>query len=414
MVWLHSIWLAVEDEGEYGKLAAWILEECPDNCKLVDEENDIHIAIIEVNKWHDWVKIHRFRKRNKGCRVIPLLDPSLLHTSPLAIEFKLTYLLVKSVKKRIFLRTLKRAVDEIESENTRFAESEEVFHHFHSEQALGSNALPFKEAFLRKLLSGDVKTEEELLQSRFFLPGEAVPNVVCFIQGFVRCPAKRMQEGWQARVVIQEFLKKQFEGYQVTFLSYRKHLLMLIQVPTEYGSLQHWKDGEGRILETIESLENEYGIQLYIGVGSIYREPLLLHHSYKEACKARWTSPYERLQLRYFEEITKDMQIQKCIEYISQYCTDDLSIKQVADQINLSVPYFSRIFKQETGRSFVEYVTFVRMQRGVWMLRHTDHTVEAIAEELGYNTPNYFSGTFKKYVGLSPRDYRATEEIIFV
>ncbi|WP_102261276.1 helix-turn-helix domain-containing protein [Mesobacillus jeotgali] len=411
---MHSIWLGVEDEGEYGKLAAWILEECQENCELVNEENDIHLAIIEVNKWHDWIKIHRFRKRNNGCRIIPLLDPSLLHTSPLAIEFKLTYLLVKSVKKRIFLRTLKRAVEEIESENTRFAESEESFHHLDADQGIARNALPYREAFLRRLLSGDVKTEEELLQSRFFLSEEAVPNVVVFIQGFVRCPAGRIQEGWQAPTVIQEFLKKEFEGDQLTFLSYRKHLLMLLQVPSEYGSLKHWKEGEARLLETIESLESEYGIQLYIGVGSVYREPLLLHHSYKEACKARRTSPYERLQLRYFEEITKDVQIQKCAEYISQYCTEDLSIKQVADQINLSVPYFSRIFKQETGRSFVEHVTFVRMQRAVWMLRHTDHTVEAIAEELGYNTPNYFSGTFKKYVGLSPRDYRATEEIIFV
>ncbi|WP_226086786.1 helix-turn-helix domain-containing protein [Mesobacillus sp. S13] len=411
---MHSIWLGVEDEGEYRKLAAWILEECQENCKLVDEENDIQIAIIEVNKWHDWVKIHRFRKRNKNCRIIPLLDPSLLHTTPLAIEFKLTYLLVKSVKQRVFIRTLKRAVEEIESENTRYIESEEVFQFFDAAQAAGRNTLPFREAFLRRLLSGEVKTEEELLQSRFFLPGEAVPNVVCFIQGFVRCPAKRMQEGWQAPMVIQDYFKKQFEGNQLTFLSYRKHLLMLLQVPSEYGSLKHWKEREERILETIESLEKEYGIQLYIGVGSVYREPLLLHHSYKEACKARRTSPYERLQLRYFEDITMDTQIQKCADYISQYCTDDLSIKQVADQINLSVPYFSRIFKQETGRSFVEYVTFVRMQRAVWMLRHTDHTVEAIAEELGYNTPNYFSGTFKKYVGLSPRDYRATEEIIFI
>jgi AraC-like DNA-binding protein len=50
----------------------------------------------------------------------------------------------------------------------------------------------------------------------------------------------------------------------------------------------------------------------------------------------------------------------------------------------------------------------------VWLLRHTNHTIEWIAEELGFNTPNYFSGTFKKYVGLSPREYRATEEIIFV
>jgi two-component system, response regulator YesN len=414
---VYSIRLAVEDRDEYGKLADWIAGEFPETCRLAEEEfPDLgsQIAIIEVSKWHDWVKIHRFRKRNTRCRIIPLLDPALLHTSPLAIEFKLTYLLVKSVKKHIFIRTLKRAIGELASENARFMDTDELFHQLDLEQSAERNTLPYQEAFLRQLMAGDVKTEEELLQSRFFLPGEAVPNVVCFIQGLVRCPAKREEEGWQAPTVIQEFFRNQFQGYQLSFLSYRKHLLMLLQVPSDYGSMKHWKEGEERILSTIDDLEKEYGIQLYIGVGSVYREPLLLHHSYKEACKARRTSPYERLSLRYFEEIPKDVQIQKCTDYIAQYCTEDLSIKQVADQINLSVPYFSRIFKQETGRNFVEYVTFVRMQRAVWLLRHTDHTIETIAEELGYNTPNYFSGTFKKYVGLSPRDYRATEEIIFV
>jgi len=414
---MYSIKLAVEDERELRKLEAWIAEESNEIAIMPDDEAanlDAQIAIIEVSKWHDWVKIHRFRKRNEACRIIPLLDPALLHTSPLAMEFKLTYLLVKSVKKHIFNRTLKRAIGELDMENARFMDQDELFSEIQTDPLKERNTLPLQEAFLRRLLAGEVKTEKELLESRFFLPWESVPNVVCFIQGFVRCPARREREGWEAHQVIQEFFRNRFENDQITFLSYRKHLLMLIEIPSEYGSLKNWREGEERILRTIEDLEKEYGIQLYIGVGSVYREPLLLHHSYKEACKARRTSPYERLSLRYFEEITKDAQIQKCTEYIAQYCTEDLSIKQVADQINLSVPYFSRIFKQETGRNFVEYVTFVRMQRSVWLLRHTDHTIEAIAEELGYNTPNYFSGTFKKYVGLSPRNFRATEEIIFV
>jgi two-component system, response regulator YesN len=413
---MYSISLAVEDELEYQKLADWVKEEFMGSCLLTEAEfnqHDVHIAVIEVRKWHDWVKIHRFRKRNKECRIIPLLDPSLLYTSPLAIEFKLEYLLVKSVKKHIFLRTVKRAIRELSITNSNSSDYDELFYQIQQEQNAERNTVPFQEAFLRRLLAGDKTTEEELIQSRFFLPGEAMPNVVCFIQGFVRSPGGREQEGWEPRE-IQECFRKRFQGYHLTFLSYRKHLLMLIQVPAEYVSLMHWKEGEHRILDAIQALENEHEIYLYIGVGSIYREPLLLHHSYREACKARRTTPYERTSLRYFEEITKDVQIQKCTDYIARYCIEDLSLKRVADQINLSVPYFSRIFKQETGRNFVEYVTFVRLQRAVWLLRHTNHTIEWIAEELGFNTPNYFSGTFKKYVGLSPREYRATEEIIFV
>ncbi|MDZ5473656.1 helix-turn-helix domain-containing protein [Bacillus sp. 31A1R] len=414
---MYSISLAVEDRIEYETLAQWITEEFKEDCVIVETELNhlhVHIAVVEVSKWLDWVKIHRFRKKNKECRIIPLLDPTLLYTSPLAVEFKLNHLLVKSVKKHIFLRTIKRAIQELTNVSDRLMEEDELFKQIHHEQPTDRNTQPFQEAFLRRLMSGDVTTEEELIESRSFLPGKAVPNVVCFIQGFVNNPTRREKEGWHASSIIQDFLRKRFQGHQLSFLPYRKHLIMLIQVPNEYVSLRYWKAGEDKMLDTIQALEKEYGIYLYIGVGSIYREPLLLHHSYKEACKARRTSPYDRISLRYFEEITTDVQIKKCTDYIARYCTEDLSIKRVADQINLSVPYFSRIFKQETGRNFVEYVTFVRMQRAVWLLRHTNHTIEWIAEELGFNTPNYFSGTFKKYVGLSPREYRATEEIVFV
>ncbi|NMH70978.1 helix-turn-helix transcriptional regulator [Bacillus sp. RO3] len=277
-----------------------------------------------------------------------------------------------------------------------------------------SNTFPFKETFFRRLLSGDIHTEEELIQSSALLPDdEGLPNVVCFIQGFIKSTVENKEQGWQASILIQEHFRERFQLMGVSLLSYRKHLLMLIRIPSIYGSLKHWKEGELSIIEVIEELEKAYGIHLYIGVGTIYREPLLLHHSYREAYKARRTSPYERLSLRYYEDITKDYQIQKSKDYIARNCTDHISIRQVADQINISVPYFSKIFKEETGRNFVEYVTYVRLQRAVWLLRHTTHTIEHIAEELGFNTPNYFSGTFKKYVGLSPRDYRRTKEIMF-
>ncbi|UII57355.1 helix-turn-helix domain-containing protein [Cytobacillus spongiae] len=411
---MYSISLLVEDAFEYDMLSQWVLEEFMDSCILVEGKVDqnLNIVVIEVTKWMDWVKIHRFRKQHLECRIIPLLDPALLYTSPLALEFKLTHLLVKSVKKHTFIRTLKRAISELTTSEGSI-DYDELFKQIDQEQNVERNPLPFQEAFFRRLLSGEVSTEEEILQSRFFLPGDAVPNVICFIQGFVHSPTKREKEGWSAPIIIQNDFRSRFQDCHLSFLSYRKHLLMLLQVPPEFESLKYWNEAENRILDTIQALEETYGIQLYIGVGTVYREPLLLHRSYKEACKARRTSPYDRLQLRYFEEISKDPQIQICTDFISRNCTDDLSIKKVADQINLSVPYFSRIFKQETGRNFVEYVTFVRMQRAVWLLRHTDHTIEWIAEELGYNTPNYFSGTFKKYVSLSPREYRATEEIIF-
>ncbi|WP_110113594.1 helix-turn-helix domain-containing protein [Bacillus sp. CGMCC 1.16541] len=415
---MYGVSLLIEDQREHNQLADWLLTEYQELCVLREREDEkqIHIIIVEVRKLFDWVHVYRLRKKYKECKIITLLDASLLATAPLAVECKLDYLAVKPVKRSLFLRHIKRALGELASEQKALLNYGEIYEQLRPNQDSNHHTLPFQEAFFRRLLRGDVTMEEELIQARSFLPGEAVPNVVCFVQGFVRDPERKQQEGWQASMLIQELFRKRFNqcGKYLSFLSYRKHILMLLQVPEGCGSLNHWKEGEQIILRIIDELVQQYGIYLYIGVGAVYREPLSLNHSYREARKARRTPPYKRIDFRYYEDIPKDTQIQMCIDYISEHCTEDLAIKQVADHINLSVPYFSRFFKRETGLNFVEYVTFVRLQRAVWMLRHTDYTIERIAEELGFNTPNYFSGTFKKYVGLSPREYRGTEEIIFV
>ncbi|MBM7704265.1 helix-turn-helix transcriptional regulator [Metabacillus iocasae] len=415
---MYGVNVKVEHQGEYNQLVDWMLTEYRELCVLRERESgkQVHIIIVEVCKLFDWVKVYRLRKKYKECKIITLLDSSLLATAPLAVECKLDYLGVKPIKKSLFLRHVKRAIGELADQQTALLNYDEIYEQFRPNQDSNHHTLPFQEAFLRRLLRGDVTIEEELIQARSFLPGEAVPNLVCFVQGFVRFPERKEVEGWQAPVVIQDLFRKRFNDYRihVSFLSYRKHILLLLQVPDGCISLKHWNEGEQAILGVVDELAEVYGIYLYIGIGSVYREPLSLHHSYREARKARRTPPYKRVNFRYYEEIPKDTQIQTCIDYISEHCTEDLAIKQVADHISLSVPYFSRLFKREIGLNFVEYVTFVRLQRAVWLLRHTDYTIERIAEELGFNTPNYFSGTFKKYVGLSPREYRATEEILFV
>ncbi|WP_306737982.1 hypothetical protein, partial [Acinetobacter baumannii] len=90
-------------------------------------------------------------------------------------------------------------------------------------------------------------------------------------------------------------------------------MVMLFRVPLPHASLRHWQEGHQGMIEVIERVEKEYGIHLYVGVGSVYRESLQLHHSYREARKARRTPPYERLSLRYYEEITKEEQLRKCL-----------------------------------------------------------------------------------------------------
>ncbi len=93
--------------------------------------------------------------------------------------------------------------------------------------------------------------------------------------------------------------------------------------------------------------------------------------------------------------------------YIKEHYADSqLSLMAVSNHANVSLSYFSQIFKEETGKTFVEYLTEVRMDKAKELLRSTDRMLYDIAERVGYENPAYFTVAFKKQVGLSPRDYR--------
>ena len=66
--------------------------------------------------------------------------------------------------------------------------------------------------------------------------------------------------------------------------------------------------------------------------------------------------------------------------------------------------------QQETGTTFVEYLTKVRIDKACELLRCTNSRTAEIGEQVGYSDPHYFSATFKKVMRQSPKDYRAGQK----
>lgn len=99
---------------------------------------------------------------------------------------------------------------------------------------------------------------------------------------------------------------------------------------------------------------------------------------------------------------------EKAKAYIEEhYRESDLSAETLCHYLNVSAAYFSTIFKREVGLSFVAYLTKIRLDHAVELLRTTDDKTYVIAEAVGYMEPNYFSYVFKKQYGISPSKYRA-------
>lgn len=95
-------------------------------------------------------------------------------------------------------------------------------------------------------------------------------------------------------------------------------------------------------------------------------------------------------------------------EYVKEHFADqDLGVDEVCRKLNVSAAYFSTIFKKETGKTFVRYLTDYRMEKAVNMLMTGNEKTYVIAEKVGYAEPNYFSYVFKKQFGMSPSKYKA-------
>ncbi|UUZ81024.1 response regulator [Paenibacillus sp. P26] len=100
--------------------------------------------------------------------------------------------------------------------------------------------------------------------------------------------------------------------------------------------------------------------------------------------------------------------VEQAKEFTKQhYHETDISINKVCDHLHISPGYFSSIFKKEAKMTFVGYLLQTRMEAAKDLLRSTDLKAFEIAEKVGYADPNYFSFSFRKHVGVSPKEYRS-------
>lgn len=99
-------------------------------------------------------------------------------------------------------------------------------------------------------------------------------------------------------------------------------------------------------------------------------------------------------------EIAKD-QIRKT------YMSDEISLNTVAAEVGMSPSYFSSIFSKEMGKTFVEYLTEIRMDRAKELLMCSSMKTSEIGYEVGYKDPHYFSYIFKKTQNCTPKEFRA-------
>jgi YesN/AraC family two-component response regulator len=102
-----------------------------------------------------------------------------------------------------------------------------------------------------------------------------------------------------------------------------------------------------------------------------------------------------------------DIIVEKVKNYLeANYHKHDTSLEGVSEYIGMSYCHLSVIFKRVTGKTFMEYLTQLRIEKAKNLILSTNMLFYEIADAVGYESPTYFSEVFKKRIGMSPTGYR--------
>ncbi len=98
--------------------------------------------------------------------------------------------------------------------------------------------------------------------------------------------------------------------------------------------------------------------------------------------------------------------VAECVEYIEAHLHMPVRIDEVAEHVHMSPSYLSVLFRKETGKAFSDYVMFRRIETAENMLLYSDYSSTEISEILAFSSQSYFIRCFRKWTGMTPKEYR--------
>lgn len=142
-------------------------------------------------------------------------------------------------------------------------------------------------------------------------------------------------------------------------------------------------------------------------------ETLLKGYSTSNLLSANLTLPYYLSSFISPETFQKNKAIiasinipDQAIKFMQENLSQTLTLDNIAQSVHLSISFFSRKFKQETGYAPIEYFNHLRIQRACQLLHFSQLRINEVASQIGINDPFYFSRLFKQQMGMSPVQYR--------
>lgn len=207
--------------------------------------------------------------------------------------------------------------------------------------------------------------------------------------------------------------------------------------PTEYNELENRllksiKFGKAEIINLfVELLDQIRGLEENVYRNKIFEILVLASHEarlagqnildyidFKQYFESNWDLPIEKVErwaYQRFEYLINSVQtsrleirsdaVNSAIHYMEEHYMEEITLEEIARYIGISPQHFSKIFKEETGINYIEWLTNLRLDIAKRLLAEGGKTVKEVCYQVGYNDPNYFSRIFRKTIKTSPTEF---------
>lgn len=304
-----------------------------------------------------------------------------------ALQFNVFDYILKPVNKKKMEEIIIKAVDklnEIKKENN---------HLEWINKQINENMNVLKKNFFSEWLNNKLSDEEVLKEMEFFNIKFEENIGIIVIRLIDKLNIEILDKKWNTELLefaVENLLEEKFKQLNIKFIfnDDKKNIVLISTI----DEMIEW-------ITITDKLDIE--IQKYLKCNVIVEQ-------------ANVSNGILKIKNAYLKIINSVEEKKKCshmvllaIKYIEEnYYLNDLNISNISDKLEVTSSYLSKLLKKETGLSFIDYLTNIRIKKAMYIMEDPTIKIYDVAELVGYSNQHYFCRAFKKVVGVSPTEYK--------
>lgn len=349
----------------------------------------IDIVLLDINMpfLNGIELLAEIRKKNKNMQIIIISGHDEFSYAKEALKYNVLEYILKPIKKQELQDVIFTAIDEL-NKNIRDKEYLEW-----ANKQMSENIDYIKNTAFSRWITNTISDEEIIKDLRFFRKDFSNTIGIIFIKIIGKYDIEIINKKWNNQLVefaIENIVNEDFKDIinKIVSMDENNNVIIIIDI----DDINKWVN---------------YGQDIQKKIGAYLKFDVIIEQGYTKKGIIDIKNIYNKI----LDEINKRKKYSKLVLYTinylnSNYYLNDININDISKYFEVTSSYLSKVLKKETGLSFIEYLTNIRINKAMDIMKDPAIKIYDVAELVGYSNQHYFCRAFKKVVGVSPMEYK--------